>query len=131
MSVTVKAGWLKDKQGNKLAPKTYFSQVQADDGTPLDEALQNAAVKYNLSKDGNTIVLTGSDESVSSIEESVTTATDDNAGNVVLESMSGISYLDDAIKQELINATIAALKTETLTFTLTDGTTVTKEVVVK
>lgn len=32
-TITVKAGWLKDSQGNKFAPKTLISQVINEDGT--------------------------------------------------------------------------------------------------
>ena len=153
MSTTIKAGWLKDSQGNKFAPKTMSSQVQMNDGTIIEDKLNEisdnaiahsnanlesaktytdeSVVKYDLSKNGTTITLTGTDESVSSIEESVTTATDDGAGNVTLESAAAISYVDEITKQEIIDATLASLKTEALTFTLDDGTTVTKEVVVK
>ena len=88
-------------------------------------------VTYSLSKTDTTITLSGTDGSLSSIEENTTIVTDDNNGNVVLESVDSITDVDEAIKQEIINATIASLNTETLTFTLDDGTTVTKEVVVK
>jgi hypothetical protein len=40
MSTTVKTGWLKDKNGDKFAPKTLLSQVQTNDGTPLEDKLQ-------------------------------------------------------------------------------------------
>ena len=36
----IKTGWLKDKQGNKFAPKTLLSQVQTNDGTLLEDKLQ-------------------------------------------------------------------------------------------
>ena len=39
MSTTVKAGWLKDNQGNKFAPKTMSSQVINDDGILLEEKI--------------------------------------------------------------------------------------------
>lgn len=39
MSTTLKAGWLKDSQGNKFAPKTMSSQVIKDDGTLLEDSL--------------------------------------------------------------------------------------------
>ena len=39
MSTTVKAGWLKDNQGNKFAPKTMSSQVVRDDGTLLEDKI--------------------------------------------------------------------------------------------
>ena len=39
MSTTVKAGWLKDSQGNKFAPKTMSSQVITDDGVVLEDKI--------------------------------------------------------------------------------------------
>lgn len=39
MSTTLKAGWLKDSQGNKFAPKTMSSQVIKDDGTLLEDKI--------------------------------------------------------------------------------------------
>ena len=39
MSTTVKAGWLKDSQGNKFAPKTMSSQVIRDDGVVLEDKI--------------------------------------------------------------------------------------------
>lgn len=39
MSTTIKAGWLKDNQGNKFAPKTMSSQVINDDGTLLEDSI--------------------------------------------------------------------------------------------
>ena len=39
MSTTVKAGWLKDSQGNKFAPKTMSSQVIRNDGTILEDKI--------------------------------------------------------------------------------------------
>lgn len=39
MSTTVKAGWLKDNQGNRFAPKTLSSQVMTIDGISLEEKI--------------------------------------------------------------------------------------------
>lgn len=39
MSTEVKTGWLKDKNGDKFAPKTLTSQVQTNDGTLLEDKL--------------------------------------------------------------------------------------------
>lgn len=38
---TIKTGWLKDKEGNKFAPKTLSSQVQTVDGILLEDKLQD------------------------------------------------------------------------------------------
>lgn len=40
MSTTVKTGWLKDKEGNKFAPKTLTSQVQTSDGILLEDKIK-------------------------------------------------------------------------------------------
>lgn len=40
MSTTVKTGWLKDKNGDKFAPKTLISQVQTNDGILLEDKIQ-------------------------------------------------------------------------------------------
>ena len=40
MSTTIKTGWLKDKDGDKFAPKTYTSQVLEYGDTTLDKKLQ-------------------------------------------------------------------------------------------
>lgn len=40
MPTTVKTGWLKDKNGDKFAPKTLISQVQTSDGILLEDKIQ-------------------------------------------------------------------------------------------
>ncbi len=40
MSTTVKTGWLKDKNGDKFAPKTLTSQVQTSDGILIEDKMQ-------------------------------------------------------------------------------------------
>ena len=54
MSNTIIAGWLKDHEGNKLAPKTLFSQVQANDGTTLEEALKNTGTQPDWNQNDST-----------------------------------------------------------------------------
>lgn len=105
--------------------------IAALDAIDTTKADKDEIVKYSLSKDGTNITLEGTDNSVSVIQESTTNAIDDNAGNVVLTSTNAINSINESLKQELVNATMAALPSETLTFVLMDGTTVTKEVVVK
>lgn len=41
MPTTVKTGWLKDKNGDKFAPKTLTSQVQTSDGVLLEDKIQS------------------------------------------------------------------------------------------
>ena len=38
---TIKTGWLKDRDGDKFAPKTLISQVQTSDGTLLEDKIQS------------------------------------------------------------------------------------------
>lgn len=40
MPTTVKTGWLKDKNGDKFAPKTLTSQVQTNDGILIEDKIQ-------------------------------------------------------------------------------------------
>ena len=46
MSTIINTGWLKDNNGEKIAPKTLTSQVQTSDGTPLEDKIQ-ADIKNN------------------------------------------------------------------------------------
>ena len=52
MSTTIKAGWLKDAQGDRFAPRTLISQISNEEGTTLegyiDEKLKNSVVKPDL-----------------------------------------------------------------------------------
>lgn len=50
MSTTVKAGWLKDSQGNKFAPKTAASQVITNDGATIEEKLTLDSMDLNSSQ---------------------------------------------------------------------------------
>lgn len=40
MPTAIKTGWLKDKEGNKFAPKTLTSQVQTSDGILIEDKIQ-------------------------------------------------------------------------------------------
>lgn len=118
-----------DWDGNAWFAGDIF--VGSTSGTNKDEG----SVKLQRAITGIVGQVVGFDDNGNAIaqdapEPSITTAIDDGAGNVTLESNSGIAYIEDALKQELINAVLASLNTETLTFTLDDGTIVTKEVVV-
>ena len=49
MATPIKTGWLNDQNGDKFAPKTLVSQVQTNDGTLLEEKLQQEyAQKENV-----------------------------------------------------------------------------------
>lgn len=39
MAESAKTGWVKDNNGNKIAPKTFTSQVMTSDGTSLDDVI--------------------------------------------------------------------------------------------
>ena len=62
MSTTVKAGWLKDNEGNKFAPKTLSSQIVNDDGASFKDSIKayvdtNAApAGYGLGEAGGKYV---------------------------------------------------------------------------
>jgi hypothetical protein len=45
MSTTVKVGWLKDKEGNKFAPKTLSSQIITSTGELYEEQVTNEIVE--------------------------------------------------------------------------------------
>lgn len=49
MSTTVKAGWLKDKDGNKFAPKTMASQVINNDGSLLTAQIDSDLAELETS----------------------------------------------------------------------------------
>lgn len=97
MSTTVKAGWLKDKDGNKFAPKTMSSQVINDDGTSLEDSINveldaikdilddkadssTVSANYNetiigLSVDGTTVTYIKGDGSVHTFQTQDTNTT--------------------------------------------------------
>lgn len=41
MAEQIKLGWLKDNNGEKFAPKTLMTQVQAEDGTLIEDKIRN------------------------------------------------------------------------------------------
>ena len=53
MSTTVKAGWLKDNEGNKFAPKTISSQVYNDDGVLLTDQLDELVANVVYQSESN------------------------------------------------------------------------------
>ena len=53
MSTTVKTGWLKDKNGDKFAPKTLESQVQDNKGILLEDKITNINEIAELKTDWN------------------------------------------------------------------------------
>lgn len=53
MSTTVKAGWLKDKDGNKFAPKTMSSQIINDDGGLFKDNIEMRLDEISIQSDWN------------------------------------------------------------------------------
>ena len=51
MSTTVKAGWLKDEQGNKFAPKTLISQIYKEDGSSFEEYIDQVTSNIDIEVD--------------------------------------------------------------------------------
>lgn len=113
-----------------IARKTYVDEKCLEATSSANAYTDESIVEYTLSKDGTTFILKGNDDSISTVEETLTTASDDGAGNVVLDAAVGMTTVSDTAKQEILNNVLASLTTETLTFTLDDGSTVTKNVVV-
>ena len=83
MSTTVKAGWLKDKNGNKFAPKTLSSQIINDDGTLFESKVTNDLT--NLENNTKTYTDTAFDMFVSGMKSvaQAMKATQDESGNVI------------------------------------------------
>lgn len=52
MSTTVKTGWLKDSNGEKFAPKTLISQVQASDGSLLEDKISDLNNRLQALEEG-------------------------------------------------------------------------------
>ena len=88
MSTTVKAGWLKDKDGNKFAPKTMASQVINNDGTLLTAQIDSDLANLEQSlKDYTDEQIAGignvGDANHAATADSATKATQDGNGNVI------------------------------------------------
>lgn len=91
MSTTVKAGWLKDKDGNKFAPKTMASQVINNDGTLLTAQIDSDLANLEQSlKDYTDEQIAGignvGDANHAATADSATKATQDGNGNVIVDT---------------------------------------------
>lgn len=88
MSTTVKAGWLKDKDGNKFAPKTMASQIINNDGSLLTAQIDSdlAALEASL-KEYTDEKIAGignvGDANHSATADEATKALQDGNGNVI------------------------------------------------
>lgn len=91
MSTTVKAGWLKDKDGNKFAPKTMASQIINNDGSLLTAQIDSDLAELETSLKDYT------DEQIAALgnvgeadhaatADSATKATQDGNGNVIVDT---------------------------------------------
>ncbi len=89
MSTTVTTGWLKDKNGDKFAPKTLSSQVATSDGTTLNTKLDDIQTQL----DGKQPTITGA----------ATTITSDNltTGKVLISDSNGKVAVSDITSTEL------------------------------
>lgn len=88
MSTTVKAGWLKDKDGNKFAPKTMASQVINNDGSLLTAQIDSNLAELETSLKDYTdekIAALGNvgDANHSATADEATKALQDGNGNVI------------------------------------------------
>lgn len=90
---TIKTGWLKDKNGNKFAPKTLTSQVQTGDGTLLEDKIQD---DLNAAKA----------EILDSIAENIDLSeyeTTEDAQDKLAEAKSYADTAAAAVKDDLLN----------------------------
>lgn len=88
MSTTVKAGWLKDKDGNKFAPKTMASQIINNDGSLLTAQIDSDLAELEASlKEYTDEKIAGignvGDANHSSTADEATKALQDGDGNVI------------------------------------------------
>ena len=88
MSTTVKAGWLKDKDGNKFAPKTMASQIINNDGSLLTAQIDSDLAELEASlKEYTDEKIAGigdvGDANHSSTSDEATKALQDGDGNVI------------------------------------------------
>lgn len=69
MPTTVKTGWLKDKNGDKFAPKTLTSQVQTSDGVLLEDKIQSdLSTKINVSDIADNLITNSSSKVLSAAQ---------------------------------------------------------------
>lgn len=62
MSNKVKPGWLKDASGERIAPKTFISQVLSEDGKTLDKVLDKTITAPLYAEVGQQLVVKKVDE---------------------------------------------------------------------
>lgn len=118
MSTTVKAGWLKDSQGNKFAPKTMSSQVITNDGVVLEEKinqdlanLETSVKEYTDTKVAD--LVNSAPETLDTLGELATAMVENesiiDALNEAITSKSDVSHThDDAYyKKEQVDEMIA------------------------
>lgn len=108
MSTEIKTGWLKDKQGNKFAPKTLTSQVQTSDGTLLEDKIQDdlnaakAALQVDIDKKIDTDTVVDQYETKADAESKFDDAkayADDAAAAVKNDLLNGAGEAYDTLKE--------------------------------
>ena len=91
MSTPIQTGWLKNNNGEKIAPKTLVSQIQENDGTSLETKLQNLAY---LNEEDNEIITDVEEEHSGSvsIDDSLSTTSKNPVQNkIITEEINNIS----------------------------------------
>lgn len=121
MSTEIKTGWLKDKQGNKFAPKTLTSQVQTSDGTLLEDKIQDdlnaakSALQVDIDKKIDTDMVVDQYETKADAESKLANANayaDDAAAAVKNDLLNGAGEAYDTLKElgDLIDGNTNALE---------------------
>lgn len=121
MSTEIKTGWLKDKQGNKFAPKTLTSQVQTSDGILLEDKIQDdlnaakSALQVDIDKKIDTDTVVDQYETKADAESKLANANayaDDAAAAVKNDLLNGAGDAYDTLKElgDLIDDNTDALQ---------------------
>jgi hypothetical protein len=117
MSTTIKTGWLKDKNGDKFAPKTLASQVQTNDGILLEDKIQQdienkITIALNSTKDYTDTeianLVNSAPETLDTLGE-LAAAFEEHADiievlNEAITNKTDKTYVDEAINQVETNA---------------------------
>lgn len=89
MSTTINTGWLKDKNGDKFAPKTLTSQVINGEGVSVEQLLANVTIETD-----NTLTIAGAAADAKAVSDAI------NILESKIPSINGLAtetYVDNAI----------------------------------
>ena len=115
MPTTVKTGWLKDKNGDKFAPKTLTSQVQTNDGVLLEDSMSaiasgaadDALLEANQYTDGKiALLMNNSSAAVDSIMELATAMKENDEVVGALEEAIGKKANSGDLTSHTTNTTV-------------------------